>query len=61
MPDMWMVRAGENAYLIDAFKDLNDIQLVNTISKEIIDKALDIQELIHETNALQMRWEFDDF
>ena len=48
-------------HMLDTFKDLNDVQLVNTISKETIDEALDIQELIHEINALQMRWEFDDF
>lgn len=27
MPDMWMVRAGENAYLIDAFKKLNVVAI----------------------------------
>ncbi|MBQ7928101.1 MAG: AAA family ATPase [Methanobrevibacter sp.] len=27
MPEMWMVRAGENAYLIDAFKDLNVVAI----------------------------------
>ena len=27
MPEMWMVRAGENAYLIDAFKELNVVAI----------------------------------
>ena len=49
MPNMWMVRAGENAYLIDAFKDLNVVAIGWEVG-DLSDKSPDeIKKIMKDT------------
>ena len=47
MPNMWMVRAGENAYLIDVFKDSNVVAISGEMNFE---RAVRIVEEFINTN-----------
>ena len=48
-------------HMLDTFKDLDRVKLINIITKESIKKTTDIKELISEINALSMRTDYDDF